>query len=251
MDYDKTEIAATYNRGRHLSAAVLDQWMNMLAAHVELESVRNVLDLGCGTGRFSKSLADRFNARVVGIDPSRKMLGQARGSLSGDRVLFVCSSAEALPLPPNSVDLIFISMVFHHFANPPLAVQECNRVLRDTGRVCLRTGSREMISRYPYVPFFPTSRVLLEKRLPTLAFQRTTFEAAGFTTLASEVVIQEIASDYASYAEKLSARADSILLDLDDFEFNSGLHALRSSAASNAGRPVTEPIDVLVFGKND
>src|SRR5438876_12065580 len=36
----------------------------------------NVLDLGCGTGRLSQALAVHFDATVIGIDPSRKMLTQ-------------------------------------------------------------------------------------------------------------------------------------------------------------------------------
>jgi ubiquinone/menaquinone biosynthesis C-methylase UbiE len=37
-----------------------------------------VLDLGCGTGRFSEALAAQFDAHVIGLDPSLKMLQVAR-----------------------------------------------------------------------------------------------------------------------------------------------------------------------------
>jgi SAM-dependent methyltransferase len=207
------------------------------------------LDLGCGTGRFSQGLAERLDATVIGLDPSIKMLGQARSNLRHPRIFYASASAEALPLLPKTVDAIFISMVFHHFTNPELAARECARVLRDRGRLYLRTGSREKISSYPYVPFFPTSRTLLEQRLPTLVFQRNVFELAGFTLLSSDVITQQVAADWPEYADKVSLKADSILVSLDDAEFEAGLVALRSAAITN-NLPVTEPIDLLVFGKN-
>lgn len=245
MDYDKTNIPETYNRGRDHGPAFLQQWMRVVAAHVG--EVHDVLDLGCGTGRFSQALAVHFDANVIGIDPSRKMLREALNSRSISRVFYAGGSAEALPLSRNSVDMIFISMVFHHFEDAELVAQECRRVLRDNGRVCLRTASLEKISEYPYVPFFPTSRALLEKRLPSMAFQLRVFEAASFETLYCGVVTQEIAPDYSAYADKLSLRADSVLASLDDREFEAGIEALRSGTAMANDVAVVEPIDFVVF----
>jgi predicted RNA methylase len=42
----------------------------------------SVLDLGCGTGRFAEPLAQYFSARIIGIDPSIKMLTTARENIS-------------------------------------------------------------------------------------------------------------------------------------------------------------------------
>ena len=249
MDYDQTKIPEMYARGRDHGPVFLEQWMKVVAGHVDPAGVHDILDLGCGTGRFSNALATRFNANLVGIDPSTKMLQQALNSPSYSRVFYANGVAEALPLASNSVDVIFISMVFHHFTDPRSVAEECKRVLRSHGRVFLRTASMEKISMYPYVPFFPASWRLLEQRVPSLTFQRGVFEDAGFRTLASEVVTQEIAPDYSAYADKLALKADSILASLDDRDFQAGLHALRSAAATMPPRAVTEPIDVVVFGK--
>jgi ubiquinone/menaquinone biosynthesis C-methylase UbiE len=249
VDYDKTNIPEAYNRGRDHGPAFLEQWMQIVAGRTDPEKVQNILDLGCGTGRFSEGLATRFNANLVGIDPSSKMLRQAIGNRKNGRVLYASGLAEAVPLAANSIDLIFISMVFHHFNDPRTVAEECNRVLRSHGRVCLRTACVEKIELYAYVPFFPTSRRLLEKRLPSLDLQREVFEAASFQTLSCEVVTQEVAADYNAYADKVSTKADSILASLDDREFDAGLNALRFHAATTPAIAITEPIDFLVFGK--
>ena len=247
MNYDQTSIAENYNRGRDHGADFLQQWMSVVSNRVDPEGVHDILDLGCGTGRFSHALARTFDANLMGIDPSTKMLQQARGSSSNSRVVFANGFGEAVPLLAESMDLIFISMAFHHFTDPSMVAEECRRVLRRHGRVCLRTASLEKIPMYPYVPFFPTSRKLLEQRLPSLTFQREVFEEACFRTLSYEVVTQTIAADYSSYADKLSLKADSILASLDDSDFEAGLQALRAAATTMPACTITEPIDFFVF----
>src|SRR5688572_19396359 len=208
MDYDQTDIARTYKLGRDHGPAILQMWMDVIAAQVEPERVSTVLDLGCGTGRYSEGLATRLNAAVVGVDPSRKMLAEAVRHLTNPRVAYVCGTAEALPLRDNSVDVVFISMVFHHFTDAHAVARECRRVLRDRGRVLLRTACSEKIPTYPYVPYFPASIPVLEQRLPSLRFQREVFKAVSFAVLLSTEVTQELAEDYSTYADKLATRSD-------------------------------------------
>jgi ubiquinone/menaquinone biosynthesis C-methylase UbiE len=245
--YDLTDIPAAYDRGRDHGPEVLDLWMNAIAAHVEGQSVTRILDLGCGTGRFSQGLAQHFNADVIGIDPSIRMLQQARAKRHDPRVRYQPARAETLPLRPQSVDLVFLSMSFHHFADPDQAARECRRVLREPGCLFVRTGTREQIRRYPYVPFFPSSWPLLEQHLPDSTGLRTTFEAAGFDTIALEVITQTIAPDWSAYAEKLAAGADSILARLTPQDFDAGLAALRRHGADVGRQAIVEPIDLFVF----
>ncbi len=247
MDYDTTDIPVVYDRGRDHGPEVLQLWMNVVASSVRKQRIRTILDLGCGTGRFSEALAAHFDAEVIGIDPSKKMLDQARMKLSDSRVRYELGRGEAIPLPDDSVNLIFMSMCFHHFDDERLAVRECRRVARDGAATLLRTGTRDRILSYPYVEFFPESRPILEDCLPTGVMIREVFESAGFTTVSSSVVTQKIAEDYATYAEKLAAGADSVLAQLSQSVFESGIEAMRVHAASVGDKPVYEPIDLFVF----
>ena len=247
MDYDATNIPAAYDCGRALDDATMAHWMSVLASYADEEKVETILDLGCGTGRFSAALAMDFNASVIAVDPSEKMLEQARAKREFEGIEYRLGTGEAIPLGNDEVDMVFISMVYHHFHNPPRVAREVRRVLQDGGNLFVRTGTREQISSYAYVPFFPGSIPLLNDRLPSRTEVRNTFESAGFKSIVEEAVPQQIAPDWGAYSERLAAGADSILVSLDPEAFRRGIEAVRARAATVDAGPVTEVIDLLVF----
>ena len=247
MDYDATTIPSGYDQSRTLGPEVTGQWMAAVARYVAAPAVSTILDLGCGTGRFSDALATSFDATVIGVDPSRKMLDEARKKTVHGRVRYVRSSAETLPLADSSIDLVFMSMVFHHFARPATVAHECWRVLREAAIVFLRAGTVEQIPSYAYVEFIPATKPLLYQRLNAKRDIIRTFEDAGFSTIATESLVQQIAPTFAAYADKLAAGGDSILASLDAHLFEEGLNAIRLHGNRVDPAPVTEPIDIFVF----
>jgi len=47
VDYDATDIAASYNRGRDHGPEFLNLWMNIVSSYVQDQRIKTVLDLGC------------------------------------------------------------------------------------------------------------------------------------------------------------------------------------------------------------
>ena len=94
--------------GRGYSPAVLALWLDVISRWVPKGTVSEILDIGCGTGRYSTALAAHFNARVIAVDPSEKMLAEARKKAT-ERVRYERASAESLPLPDASIDMVFMS----------------------------------------------------------------------------------------------------------------------------------------------
>ena len=80
MDYDESAIARIYDDARALTPERLRQWRDVLAMDIDCSRISAIVDLGCGTGRFTQLLAAHFQAEVIGIDPSRRMIERARRS---------------------------------------------------------------------------------------------------------------------------------------------------------------------------
>ena len=246
MDYDRTSMPETYDRGRKPPDGVLEMWIDRVAAASAGHPILRIVDLGCGTGRFSAPLARRFGAGVLGVDPSEKMLALARAKAMPDGVTFAIGSAEAIPCADASVDLIFMSMVFHHFTSRERAVNECGRALRDGGLVCVRNGTRDRA--WPYEDYFPNYRSVLA-HMPAAAEIARAFVDAPFHELTHEVVRHTMANSLAELADKATYRADTTLLRLADSDFESGLAAMRAAAPLHLN-PVRADIDLFVFQRH-
>lgn len=248
MDYDTTAMPAVYDAGRGYSRQTLDKWLAAIeTAAGGSRRIEAILDLGCGTGRYSGALAERFGAAVTAVDPSEKMLAESRRK-HAPNVTWLQGHGENLPLGDASVDMVFMSMVFHHFADPRQVARECHRVLKPDGVVVLRAGTPDQVDGYPYVPFFPRTEQLIGKSLCGVETMQATFRNAGFEPTLHEIVMSEVGESWPAYAEKVSLRADSILVQLTDAEFAEGLAALRAHAAAQpADQPVIEPVDLLAF----
>src|SRR5262245_59874645 len=113
MDYDRSEIATVYDAARGFSPDRLRHWLILLSRDAGLAPGALVIDVGCGTGRFSEPLAEHLGARVIGVDPSQKMLEFARRKRRSSRVDFQLASAQSLPIADATADLVFMSMVLH------------------------------------------------------------------------------------------------------------------------------------------
>jgi ubiquinone/menaquinone biosynthesis C-methylase UbiE len=246
MDYDKTDIAAIYDKARALAPETLRLWQDLLSAHIDPAAISLVIDLGCGTGRFSELLAAHFGVQVIGIDPSQKMVDQARLKPATGNVVYRLGAAEVLPLPDACADLVFMSMVYHHLPDPTAAARECHRVLRRGGYACIRNGTRE--SDFPHRHFFPALRALIDSDLPSRRDVQSVLAAAGLRPIVHQVVTQVTAPDWPSFVEKSALRADSFLARLSDADFQQGMAALRSPGdAIEQNEAVTEEIDWFVF----
>jgi ubiquinone/menaquinone biosynthesis C-methylase UbiE len=82
---------------------------------------RKVLEIACGTGRFTVMLAER-GADIVGLDISSAMMAEgrkkARAAGVADRIEFIRGDAARLPFPDDHFDTVF-AMRFFHLADTP------------------------------------------------------------------------------------------------------------------------------------
>jgi SAM-dependent methyltransferase len=96
-----------------------------------------ILDLGSGTGTLARGYAGR-GARVVALDLSPAMLGQASGL-----PMRVAARAERCPFREGSFGAVVAGQCWHWFDGPAVA-RECRRLLQPGGRL--------LIARFDYLP---------------------------------------------------------------------------------------------------
>jgi SAM-dependent methyltransferase len=126
------EVAGAYERGR---PGYPDEAVRWLAG----EQPRDVVDLGAGTGKLTRSLA-ALGHRVTAVEPLDEMRGELEAALPSVRAL--AGSAEAIPLQDASTDVVTCAQAFHWFDHA-VALLEIARVLRPDGRLALIWNSRD------------------------------------------------------------------------------------------------------------
>ena len=96
----------------------------------------DVLDAGCGTGRWLRQLAAHNPATLVGVDSSPQMLERASDKLESSATLLL-GSCFALPVHNASVDLVLASFVLSYLDNVESFARELHRVTRPGATIFL------------------------------------------------------------------------------------------------------------------
>jgi SAM-dependent methyltransferase len=121
-----------YERGRpEYPAAVIE----VLVRELGIGPGRDVLDLGAGTGKLTRALL-LTGAHVVAVEP----LDAMRARLSDVEAL--AGTAEAIPLPDESCDVVTVGQAFHWF-DVQAACAEIARVLRPGGGLGILWNERD------------------------------------------------------------------------------------------------------------
>jgi ubiquinone/menaquinone biosynthesis C-methylase UbiE len=129
--------ASTYDR--HWMQRIVFEPIQRTVLQMAAEEIgrpATILDVGCGTGKLLRSAGQRFpGARLVGVDAALEMVKQAQSSTpDSSSIQFQQATAEALPFPNRSFDLVFSTMTFHHWQDQRRGAAEVARVLSPDGR---------------------------------------------------------------------------------------------------------------------
>lgn len=146
----------------------------------EASSPHTLLDVGCGTGRLLERLRRAYpTSKLVGVDAAE---GMVKAAARRPGVLASVVTAEALPIAPGSVDLLFTTMSFHHWADQRRGLAEAQRVLAPGGRLLLADG----IVTWWLRPFFAMTRA--RSRMHAAAELDAMFIEAGLRAVGRSVV---------------------------------------------------------------
>ena len=248
FNYDQTDVHLNYDTSRKLPEESLKLWMDAISEYVPKELIKGIVDLGCGTARFSAALSNHSPAKVFGIDPSRNMLMTAKKAIALPSIEFAQESAEEIPLGNRVADLIFMSMVYHHIQDKTRAICEFKRVLRKDGFLCIRTSTADSIDSYPWVRFFPKARQIELARVPSRKGIAAFLKGDGFALHKHSVIQQRFAENHQQYFQKIGLRGLSSLKAITDAQFQDGMKAFeRYCVEQEKESAVYEDIDLFIF----
>ena len=129
-------MAQTYTQGRPEYPTDILPW---LKGNLGVAAGKLVVDLGAGTGKFTKLLV-QTGADIIAVEPVEEMRLQLETTLPEVRLLPGC--AEAIPLDTGSVDAVVCAQAFHWFASET-ALREIHRVLKPSGKLGLIWNVRD------------------------------------------------------------------------------------------------------------
>jgi ubiquinone/menaquinone biosynthesis C-methylase UbiE len=194
-----------------------------------------LIDIGAGTGVFSAAFTSWFKLTVVAVEPSAAMRDQIPLTAA---IHVLEGNASELPLPDESADAAWLSLVIHHIPDLAAAAREIRRVLRPGAPVLIRqafpdryepSGTLKLES-IELVRWFPeTARTMTT--YPSLSDTCKAFAAAGFHHEALEQVRETYRISLADFLAQVDTfrQADTTMRNLTEDEFVQGKERLRQA----------------------
>lgn len=230
---DYSEIASYYDKGRTLTEKNLMMWLDLVAKFAGASAGAKVLDLGCGTGRFSIPMATRLGFDVTGVDSSAEMLAKAREKEFAFNVTWILGGAQALAFPAGSFEVAFMSHLLHHCDQPLTVLKECYRVLVPYGSILIRYGTMEQIQNDVEHTFFAEVAEIDQQRI----FSRERLEkwllVAGFVDISSQEIIQQTYETGMAHLNAARSKSTSVLSMISKESFQAGIRRLEEYIAGN------------------
>jgi ubiquinone/menaquinone biosynthesis C-methylase UbiE len=220
--------------GHHVGAMIAD----LAASATPLPPGSLILDAGCGGGRSTRVLAQRFpRSRILATDSSAQMLQQARNHLAerlqpadAERVALLRGDFHRLPVAPGRCHLAVAMFCLYHSADPAAVIAEFAR--------CLQTGGAAVLVTKDLRSYHELDTLMVSTGLdPQATTQPSLYESAHGQLLpgmaARSLRISGITRDRHVFRFRDSAHAAAYLVTVPKYR-------LRGAA----GAPLTSPGDV-------
>ncbi|MGG8360265.1 class I SAM-dependent methyltransferase [Bacillus cereus] len=221
-------------RNAHIS------WAEMVKNITELQN-KQIIDIGCGGGIYTKELALMGAKNVVGLDFSKEILQAAKENCNNfSNISFIHGDAHNIPYPNETFDIVISRAVIHHLQDIPTFLREASRILNKNGVLilqdrtiedCTIPGSPEHIRGY-FFSLFPKLIEIESKRRPKTNTIQTELQKHSLHVLPAQTQweIRKIHDSVEALLQDLSPRTGrSILYELTDDELSQLLQHIQTA----------------------
>lgn len=132
--------ASNYNQFAHVQKEMKDILIKfMLQNNKDDIEIRNILEIGCGTGYLTHSLAELFpSAHITAVDIAPGMIAEIKSKFTNNSVDFICADIEEIELN-NTYDIIISNAAFQWFNHMPVTIKKLYTALNPNGMLCFST----------------------------------------------------------------------------------------------------------------
>jgi ubiquinone/menaquinone biosynthesis C-methylase UbiE len=245
LDYN--EDGKNYNYTRTADPYLAHLMRTMLKS----EKGSMYLDIGCGTGNYTRALADD-GVQFIGVDPSIVMLQEAKNNNS--KINWALGTAEDIPFKDQMFSGALASLTLHHWKNLERGFTEIFRTLSPDSNLVIFTSTAEQMQNYWLNHYFPKIMISSIAQMPTGKAIMDAASNAGFKLSSSmEYFIQTDLQDLFLYSGKHNPRMyldpvvrsniSSFASLSNDLEITKGLLNLSNDIDSNQFQKIKDSFD--------
>jgi ubiquinone/menaquinone biosynthesis C-methylase UbiE len=234
---DYTEISEVYDAARTNDRPHMQWWIEKLTEVGGLGPGKRLLDLGCGTGRWTLLLVEKTGCEAVGVDLSPGMLAKARKKDATGRIEWLEDDVYRPSVPAKSFDAALMSLMLHHIEDMYAAFRAAYVALKPGGMFMIRQGTLDQIIDDPIHRFFPETVQIELKRTPFPHEVGNLMLKAGFTDVESDTVRMPTHTTADDWLVEVEPRVPSILRMISDDAFQRGLAQLKEYIVANPEDP--------------
>jgi len=230
---DYSNIANYYDKVRTEPGALVSR----IVKYGGIDSGSLVLDIGCGTGRFSIELRASTGCILVGLDPSSEMLREAFGKDNSGPVAWIRGDGQLFPFPDEVFDCVYMTFVLHHMERKDLALQEIYRVLKKGGRCVILTTSHSQIKRH-ILNDFPGVTAIDLKRFPSVPSIKKSMSSRSFKNIHYHVFHRFESTPTHKYLQRVRNKYASTLTLFSDEEFRQRFKVFQKKVQTKYGHHI-------------
>lgn len=132
--------ASNYEEYAHVQKNMKDSLIQfILQDNKNNIEVKNILEIGCGTGYLTSALIELFpKAHITAVDIAPGMITEIKSKIKNDSVDFICGDLEEMELN-NTYDIIISNATFQWFNHIPTTLEKLYNVLNLNGTLCFST----------------------------------------------------------------------------------------------------------------
>ena len=228
---DYSQIAEYYDRVRAAPSNILS---SKIIEYGGISANCNVLDVGCGTGRFTLQLSTIKRALFCGLEPSTEMLRQAVAKDKSRTILWIRGDGQQPPFRDSVFDCVYMTMVLHHIDNKEKALGEIYRIVKKGGNCVVMTTSHSRIRKH-VLNDFPGVTAIDLKRIPPVPFVKKVMREIGFRNVHYHPVCVEEEIPLDEYLERVRRKYISTLTLLSPEAFRRGFDIFQQKARKKYG----------------